>query len=353
MDPIISVIIPVYNVEPYIRQCLDSIINQTYRNLEIIVIDDGSPDGCGKICDEYAAKDDRMVVIHKENGGLSAARNDGMRRATGEWIAFVDSDDWCELDYYEHILNAACSLIPDVIFAGGHYIDYPEKHQDVCTINASYYCSEHICIENLQADLLRYGMPWDKLYRTSFLKKHKFRFATEIRAFEDFLFNFQVFEKAQSVYLCVAPGYHYRQTNSSIAHGFNPNKPDIVYAFIAKLHEQAREYGVSQKVENGINAVTVCAIAIAMNNCYFHSSNSKSSNVIDREVEEMLNRPYCYAAIHSPSNNYLSPRQIVLKYAMRIHRGGNFGYSLWQEKYCNHKCCANRTASIVLCVSSR
>ena len=111
----ISVIIPVYNVEPYLRQCLDSVVNQTYKNLEIIIIDDGSPDNCGAICDEYAAKDKRIQVIHKENCGLSAARNDGLARATGEWIAFVDSDDWCELDLYEKAIACAEKTDPDIV----------------------------------------------------------------------------------------------------------------------------------------------------------------------------------------------------------------------------------------------
>ena len=87
----ISVIIPVYKVEPYLRQCLDSVVGQTYKNLEFIIVDDGSPDGCGAICDEYAQKDERVQVIHKENAGVRAARNDGIERATGDWISFIDS----------------------------------------------------------------------------------------------------------------------------------------------------------------------------------------------------------------------------------------------------------------------
>lgn len=96
MEPLLSVIVPVYKVEPYLRKCVDSILNQTYRNLEVILIDDGSPDRCGDICDEYAAKDERVRVIHKANGGLSDARNAGMAQMTGDYLAFVDSDDWLD-----------------------------------------------------------------------------------------------------------------------------------------------------------------------------------------------------------------------------------------------------------------
>ena len=102
---LISIIVPIYNVEKYIKKCIDSIINQTYTNLEIILVDDGSPDNCGKICDKYKEKDDRIKVIHKKNGGLSDARNAGIDIATGEYITFIDSDDYVAENYIEVLYN--------------------------------------------------------------------------------------------------------------------------------------------------------------------------------------------------------------------------------------------------------
>jgi glycosyltransferase involved in cell wall biosynthesis len=118
----ISVIVPVYNVKPYLRKCLDSIINQTYRDLEILIIDDGSTDGSGDICDEYR-KDDRIKVFHTENRGLSAARNLGLDNTTGNWIGFIDSDDWIEPDMYEVLLRKAEETRADIIECGC-YADY-------------------------------------------------------------------------------------------------------------------------------------------------------------------------------------------------------------------------------------
>ena len=106
MNNCISVIVPVYKVEKYLRKCVDSILAQTYTNLEIILVDDGSPDNCGKICDEYAAKDSRIKVIHQQNGGLSAARNAGLDIATGDFIGFVDSDDYIAPEMYERLLSS-------------------------------------------------------------------------------------------------------------------------------------------------------------------------------------------------------------------------------------------------------
>lgn len=120
----ISVIVPVYKVEKYLRRSIESVLNQTYTDLEIVLVDDGSPDQCGMICDEYAQKDSRIRVIHKENGGLSSARNAGIKIAKGEYITFLDSDDYIENDAYETLINVAANTDADVIEGGIKYIDH-------------------------------------------------------------------------------------------------------------------------------------------------------------------------------------------------------------------------------------
>lgn len=116
--PLISVIVPIYQVEAYLEECLDSILNQTYRQLEIILIDDGSTDRCGDICDRYASQDSRIKVIHQTNQGLSAARNAGMDMATGEFISFIDSDDYIDPHFYEKMVQG--------------FLNYPEAPIIVC-----------------------------------------------------------------------------------------------------------------------------------------------------------------------------------------------------------------------------
>ena len=117
-NPKISVIVPVYKVEKYLDRCVESIVNQTYKNLEIILVDDGSPDNCPVMCDEWAEKDERIRVIHKENGGLADARNAGMNIATGDYIGFVDSDDWIEPNMYEVLLKNALKYDADISRCG-------------------------------------------------------------------------------------------------------------------------------------------------------------------------------------------------------------------------------------------
>ena len=111
LQPLISVIVPCYNVEEYLPKCIESILNQTYRNLEILLVDDGSPDNCGRICDEYAAKDSRIRIIHKKNGGLSDARNAALDVMTGEYVTFIDSDDYISKYFYEKLINCCSSLL--------------------------------------------------------------------------------------------------------------------------------------------------------------------------------------------------------------------------------------------------
>ena len=111
----ISIIVPVYNVADYIRECLDSLVNQTYQNIEIILVDDGSTDLSGQICDEYAKKDRRIIVFHKTNGGLVSARKAGIRIATGEYVTYVDSDDWININAYEELVKIVIEYHPDII----------------------------------------------------------------------------------------------------------------------------------------------------------------------------------------------------------------------------------------------
>lgn len=166
MEKLISVIVPVYNVEAYLRKCVDSICAQTYRNLEIILVDDGSPDNCGAICDEYARKDPRVKVIHKKNGGLSDARNAGLDICNGEYVAFVDSDDWIEPQMYQRLYELIEQF--DAEMAIGGIVDEVVENGETRTVNITQYEKAPFAEDNLEM-MRRYFQTawaaWDKLYR--------------------------------------------------------------------------------------------------------------------------------------------------------------------------------------------
>lgn len=246
----ISIIIPIYRVEKYLRQCLDSVVNQTYNNLEIILVNDGSPDSCGNICDEYAEEDERIIVIHKENAGVSAARNDGIEHATGEWVMFVDPDDWLEVDCCKCALEAADQTDGDMLYFQREINDeYGSTLKTFPTLISRILNSNDlhkIQLDTLAGDAESFGFesgtPWGKLYRRSFLMEHSCKFPVGVKKRQDVLFNLQCLEYIQSAYYLDYVGYHYRQSENSICRGYNRNMLDVLLDFYAKTEQFVIEY---------------------------------------------------------------------------------------------------------------
>lgn len=319
-DQTISVIVPIYNVEPYLRQCLDSIVNQTYTNIEVILIDDGSPDNCGAICNEYATNDKRIHVIHKKNGGLAAAKNDGLKAATGKWVTFIDADDWVDTDLFKRVMDAVGHGSLDIVIEGGYYYAYPKKNVLQLNVSEMDLFTEKSDIYSIMTRIRDFGLPWDKFYRIDFLREEGLENDVDCKAFEDYLFNFQAFDKAHQI-LCVPYcGYYYRQTRNGNAftHGFNNNKPQYSYGFICKLNEYIHEHGLEGEMTSTARALSLQAINVALDCYYMHPSYNKSRSIKAKELSEMKQWPYFREAIYSNSNKSLSKKQIALKYALRL-----------------------------------
>lgn len=204
----ISVIVPVYNVEPYLRKCLDSVVGQTYRDLEILIIDDGSTDGSGIICDEYKV-DERVKVFHTENRGLSAARNLGLDEATGDWIGFVDSDDWIEPDMYEVLIDRALEAGADVVECGW-FQEYEQR-----AVKRKYLDQKLSGADALSA--LIHGslsdVSWDKVWKKRCFEEIRF---PENRVYEDIAITYKIFEAAGCVVSIETCKYHYLQRAGSL-----------------------------------------------------------------------------------------------------------------------------------------
>ncbi len=210
-SPKISVIVPVYKVEPYLRKCLDSIVSQTYQNLEIILVDDGSPDNCGAICDEYAAGDERIRVIHKENGGVSTARNAGLAAATGDWIGWVDSDDWIELDMYEYLLKNAQEQEADIAVCSRHEV-YRDRQVTLGWDNVEPLDRETGLKRLLENGAMQNTL-WDKLWKRELFEGLSF---PEGRNYEDIAIMHRLFLRAGRVVCLPGAKYHYVQRQGSI-----------------------------------------------------------------------------------------------------------------------------------------
>jgi len=244
----ISIIIPVYNVESYIRKCLESVINQTYTNLEIILINDGSPDNCGKICEEYAEQDSRIRVFHKENGGLSSALNFGLKSFTGSYIGFVDSDDWIEPNMYQELYNAingvdiaVCSYFKDTISSS-------EKVENMKKIKEHIISTGNMLLYPLMRDYYMgfCGYIWNKLYYASIIQEIGLSFDENIKYAMDVLF----YETLVTQQKCVGayvdkPLYHYLQREGAITKSESYDiKTDIlkVYKRVEELLPDVYKY---------------------------------------------------------------------------------------------------------------
>lgn len=208
-DPLISIIVPVYKVEKYLKRCLESIKSQTFTNWECILIDDGSPDKSGTICDEYARNDNRFKVIHQENEGVSKARNNGIKIASGKWISFIDSDDWIELNTFETLLPH-CEKDTFDIIQWGYYCS-----TDTRNIN-TYSFSNDFSLFNIE-DNEPYFSFQTMLLKNDFLKNNNIYFSEELSMGEDWIFCLNCYLKTSKIYnLKNTILYHYYQNSSSV-----------------------------------------------------------------------------------------------------------------------------------------
>lgn len=208
--PLISIIIPVFNSEIYISRCIDSIFNQTFENFEVICIDDGSTDKSGIICDEYASKDSRIKVIHKKNEGVSVARNTGLQNIKGNFVSFIDSDDWLESDFLQLLYEKITTEKADISLCGWNFV----------YTNGTKSCLSEIGttkIENINLALINKGNPrvWGKLFKSDLLKNIVFNNSISIG--EDSLFYIETLIKSNKIAVINKPLYNYEKRNESSA----------------------------------------------------------------------------------------------------------------------------------------
>ena len=228
-QPLISIIIPVYNGEKYLRPCIDSILHQTYQHWELLLIDDGSPDSSGAICDEYAS-DPRISVVHKENGGQASARNQGVAMAKGEYISFVDCDDWLETDMYESMLQTMHSQQAEIIICG--YIEEYKSRQKKVHADGEmkvYEASEALKLV-LRGKIGSYL--WSMLFRREVVQE----LMPDLNPYEDHATIFKWISHARRVVVLHQAFYHYRQLGSSSLHSYNPKKGNHFFQAIKERY---------------------------------------------------------------------------------------------------------------------
>ena len=228
MTDLISVIVPVYKVEDYLERCIDSILRQTYNSLEIILVDDGSPDRCGEICDEYAKKDSRIRVIHKENGGLSDARNVALDICKGEYISFIDSDDYISDDYFEYLYKLIIEEEADISVCGVNKFSEDNEPKNVVNNEEVIILNKIDGYRAMYYQRLFDHSAWAKLYKSSLFKGIRY---PKGRLYEDAFTTYKVLDNSKKIVIGNKKNYYYLIRESSIMNmKFNIRNMDAIDA---------------------------------------------------------------------------------------------------------------------------
>lgn len=301
-NSLISIIVPVYNVKSFITVCIESIACQTYRNLEIILIDDGSTDNSGDICDEYALKDSRIKVIHKKNGGLSDARNVGIDLAQGDYIAFIDSDDFIYPEYFEYLYemisknNADMSSCqPVLVDENGNTMSTPIAGKDyIKIITGQENCMEEYVIGNKINTTA-----WGNLYKTSLFKESGIRYPFG-KYHEDVFTTYRIIDLCEKIVIGNRKLYAYRQRGGSIINsGFSEKHLDGIYGSIQRFEFISSKY---PRLKQASSAGLVCSA----NMCLLRIAHSNAPIKKYRNLLKPIFRKYSYNFIITPNVSFMS-----------------------------------------------
>lgn len=302
--PLISVIVPIFKVEQYLNRCIESLVYQTYSNLEIIVVDDGSPDNCPQMCDGWAIKDNRIKVIHKENGGLSDARNAGMQVATGDVISFIDSDDWIDLNAFEVMFNIMQDDESDIVSCGVNWVNEDGKLIRTESVIKHEILNSHDAMRDLLHDGKLKEHVWNKLYRRNVIENIPFE---KGKYHEDVFWSYQVIGKARSISVIPDSYYNYVQRADSImGERYSPKRLDALDA--TKLR--------CEYIKKHFPDLFNDALQNYMGSCLYHLQLALRSNQEEAVIQNITQRR-SYAKCYISYNQMPRKNKLWLKCFMR------------------------------------
>lgn len=323
MRPKISIVVPVYNVKNYLNRCVNSIVKQTYKNLEIILVDDGSPDKCPEMCDNWAIKDPRIKVIHKKNAGLGMARNTGIDHATGKYICFFDSDDYIALDTIEKCYNSAQKYHSDIVMFGMNSVSASGKivSSDVPDTDKEYYSGNEITeyiLPNMIAADPRTGRKLylnmsssGRMYLLSIIEENHWRFASEREYIsEDFYSLLILYHYVNSVSVVKEAFYYYCYNNTSLTHSFRSDRYERVCHCYSGMLEVCDRYGYSDAVKTCLDSQFLGSVIATMKLIVI--SNASLGEKL-KQISLIVNDKYLEKVLQNMDiKNETKPRRIII-----------------------------------------
>ena len=325
-----SIVVPCYKVERFLPKCIESLCSQTMREIEIILVDDGSPDNSGKICDEWANKDKRIKVVHKSNGGVSAARNDGLALAQGEYIIFCDSDDWMASDALESLYVKAKETDADIVIGDVaqvfgniekivHFYDKEFVTSDkeyIDELIKTNFCRKYCPNPYNGKPAFGYGGPWNKAVRTSFLIDNQIKFDVRVKGiFDDIIYTAYILAKAKKIAYIQKNIYYYRILSNSITHSYKSNLLEINDAIFNSWNEFLSAYGSDGRFKEAYAANVIRRLKSTLGLYYFSSMNPMSIRDQFIDIKRLISsEPYATAI--STAN----PQMLLHKYDELVWR---------------------------------
>lgn len=306
-----SIVVPCYKVERFLPKCIESLCSQTMREIEIILVDDGSPDNSGKICDEWANKDKRIKVIHKSNGGVSAARNDGLALAQGEYIIFCDSDDWMASDALESLYVKAKETDADIVIGDVaqvfgniekivHFYDKEFVTSDkeyIDELIKTNFCRKYCPNPYNGKPAFGYGGPWNKAVRRAFLIDNQVKFDVRVKGiFDDIIYTAYILAKAKKIAYIQKNIYYYRILSNSITHSYKSNLLEINDAIFNSWNEFIAKYGADGRFAEAYSANVIRRLKSTLGLYYFSPKNPMSLSEQFKDIKRLIKQePYATA----------------------------------------------------------
>lgn len=332
----VSVIVPIYNAEKYLEQCLDSIVNQTLKDIEIILIDDGSTDGSAEICKNYLS-DSRITYYHKENEGLAAARADGISRASGEYIGFVDSDDWIKPDMYEKMYNATKSNDSDIVFCncqqnGNGYVFVPEMAEGPYDREAIKNEILPKTLAYISKDGSKRAIRWSnclRIYKLETLKSNGIEFDRRLRRSQDLQLTYEATLVAQNYYYIAEPLYHNRVVADSLSRGYTKNMWPLYTYLIEILYKDTENFNEMDLMEQMHLRAFFFATDCIENEMKPLCPNDKKTKI--KLIEQIMNDSICERFYGHIETEKLNP--LYRKYYELIHKKDAKGILTFTKKY--------------------